>query len=425
MKRRILLLSDTCNPEWPSLPVVGYKYAKALAEVADVEVVTQIRNKPNIQNLGCGKAKVTYIDTESVAAPLEKLAARLRGSQSNAWTLQMAMDYPAYLWFERTVWTAFKDRLSNGDFDLVHRITPMSPTTPSYLAKRCPIPFVLGPLNGNLRWPSQFKEQLRREKEWLTYFRGLSKYMPYRNATFEASSCILAAFQHTADDLDSRWREKVINFPEVGIDPDLFKNTRSAPAGKITILYAGRLVPYKLPEVVIRAVAQSSVLKNHHILIAGEGSERPRLESMIEREGLAGCVEMLGNLPQREIAALMQRSDIFAFPSIRELGAGVVIEAMASGLACVVIDYGGPGALINSERGRKIPVGTLDQLVESFAKELESLVNNPPEIERLGSNAAQYAQSEYSWQIKAERTASIYEWVLGGKRNGKPVFWPT
>src|SRR5690348_11469461 len=124
---RVLVLADVCNPEWPSLPIVGYKYAKALAEVADVHVVTQIRNEPNLTKWGFGKAKVTYLDTEPVAAPIHKAAQILRRGQDTGWTIQMAMDYPSYVAFELYAWQKFKDQLHAGEYDIVHRITPMSP----------------------------------------------------------------------------------------------------------------------------------------------------------------------------------------------------------------------------------------------------------------------------------------------------------
>ena len=49
MEMRVLLLADDCNPEWPSLPVVGYQMAKALSRVADITLVTHVRNRPNLE----------------------------------------------------------------------------------------------------------------------------------------------------------------------------------------------------------------------------------------------------------------------------------------------------------------------------------------------------------------------------------------
>ena len=117
----------------------------------------------------------------------------------------------------------------------------------------------------------------------------------------------------------------------------------------------------------------------------------------------------------------MRRADIFAFPSIRELGAGVIVEAMACGLACVVVDYGAPGVLISEKRGIKIPLGDREQLVQRFGDALERLVADPLTTARLAASAREHALQYYSWDTKAKKTIAVYDWVLG--RGPKPDFW--
>ncbi len=419
---RVLILADDCNPDWPSLPVVGYKFARAIADYAEVVVATQIRNKPNIDREGMGKAKVVYLDTEKIAAPLSKLAIALRGGTSTGWTIQMAMDYPSYLAFEWEAWKHFKQDLQNGCFDVVHRITPMSPTQPSPMAKWSPVPFLLGPLNGNLPWPKQFTAELSREREWLSSLRNAYKFLPFYRSTYNCSSGILAAFDHTIADLPAYVKPKTINFPEVGIDPELFSLPNREKRNQMTILFVGRLVPYKLPEVVVRAFATSPILRQHRLLIVGEGPESTRLESIIEAENLAGCVELTGRKTQAEVGELMRKAEIFAFPSIRELGAGVVVEAMACGMACVVVDYGGPAKLIEPDWGIKVPMGDLNHLVKCFTKELEQLVTEPDRVAHLGIAAHHHAMTYYSWDTKAVKTLEIYQWIAG-HQTVKPKFW--
>jgi glycosyltransferase involved in cell wall biosynthesis len=130
---------------------------------------------------------------------------------------------------------------------------------------------------------------------------------------------------------------------------------------------------------------------------------------------------MLGWKTQAEVAALVRDADIFAFPSIRELGAGVVVEAMACGLACVVVDYGAPGTLISSDRGIKVAVGSHDELTQSFGEALERLVSDEHTIRRLGAAAREHAMRFYTWDAKAKKALSVYEWVLG--RGPAPNFW--
>lgn len=423
---RVLLLAFECNPEWYSLPAVAYHYAETLANYVDeLVVVTQIQNKENIDKHGGIKgAEVIFLDVERVVRPFEGLASFLMGGYKKnvGWTIYRALMYPTYLYFEYVAWNRFKSELREHRFDIVHRLTPMTPTLPSPIAQWSPVPFVLGPLNGGLRWPKQFASEQSREREWLSDFRNAYKVLPYQKASYQGASAILAAFDHTIIDLPPALESKTINFPEVGIDPKLFNLPVREPKEKITVLYVGRLVPYKMPEVVIQAFAESQILQQHQLLMVGDGAERPRLESMIQEKELNHCVQLLGQVSHEQVSQLMREAEIFAFPSIRELGAGAVIEAMACGLTCVVVDYGGCGGLVDSDRGIKVPLGNTAQLVKSFKDALEKLVQDPERVKALGQAAYSHAISRYSWEAKARKNVEVYQWVLG-KQSEKPDFW--
>ncbi|WP_331288238.1 MULTISPECIES: glycosyltransferase family 4 protein [Methylobacteriaceae] len=419
---RVLVLADVCNPDWPSLPVVGYNYAKALSEVADVTVATQVRNRPNIERDGLGRAQVVYLDTEWIAAPIHRLGTLIRRGGATGWTTQIAMEYPSYLAFEWAAWRHFRGRLRKGEFDVIHRITPMSPTLPSLMASLSTVPFVLGPLNGGLPWPSAFQAELKREREWLSWVRDAYKLLPFRSATLNKAAAILAAFDHTIADLPARLSGKIVDFPEVGVDPARFSAERPPKRERKTILFAGRLVPYKLPEVIVGAFARSDILRRHRLVVVGDGPERSRLEQMIAEHRLQDCVELLGQRTQREVGAIMRDAEIFAFPSIRELGAGVVVEAMACGMACVVVDYGAPGALIGPDRGVKVALGDHQSLIAGYCRELESLVLSPERITMLGAAASQHARAHYDWDSKAGKTLEVYHWARNPS-GPKPDFW--
>jgi glycosyltransferase involved in cell wall biosynthesis len=426
MTMRVLLLANDCNPDWPSLPVVGYNACRGIAEHVDVVVATHVRNTENIEKKGFGKAKVEYIDNEYIASPMYKAATMLRGGSAVGWTTNIAMQYPPYLAFEYEVWKRFAKQLKAGEFDLVHRVTPMSPTLPSPLAKwlkKINVPFVLGPLNGGLRWPPEFTGELKKEKEGLTYLRDAYKWLPYARSTYSKSSAILAAFQHTIERLPDADRDRMIDFPEVGIDPTLFEAPPERPVQpQVTFLYAGRLVPYKCPDVAVRAMAQNANLQKHKLIVAGEGPEMPLLAGIVKDFHLENCVELIGRRTQAEIGQLMRSADIFAFPSIRELGAGVVVEAMATGLPCIVVDYGGPGGLIHQNSGVKISLGSKDHLVAQFASEMEALANDPVRRQELGRQAREDAVRIYDWTAKGKKTVEVYDWVLG-RSSVKPNFY--
>lgn len=412
---RVLILAESCNPEWPSLPVVGYKYARALMAVCDATLATHPRNRENIEAAGeIAPERIRYIDTEWLAGPMYRLARRLRGGDEVAWSTNQMMAYPPYIAFERQARAVLRE----DNYDLVHRITPMSPTLPSYLAGRAGVPMILGPLNGNLDWPAAFSAEQKREREGLRKLRGAARYLPYARSGLRNASAILAAFQHTIDDLDRADPARIVPVPEIGFDQSLFHPGTRRPAfsgdGPFTFLFAGRLVPYKVPEVAVRAFANSEALKGHRLRILGDGPERPRLEAMVAEAGAGDRITFEGRKSQAEVAEAMRSADAFVFPSIRELGAGVVIEAMASGALCIVTDYGAPGDLASHDRGLRVPLATLDEMVESYRAALEQCLTHPEDAQARVARAQDYANDLYTWEAKAAYTARIYDAVLKG-----------
>lgn len=422
---RVLVLAENCNPEWPSLPIVGYKYARALTAVADITVMTHIRNRANIEKAGDLGAPVVYVDNEWIAGRMYRLARILRGGDEVAWSTNQIMAYLPYIFFERQALAEARDDLTSGRYDLVHRITPMSPTLPSYAAGRTHgLPFVIGPLNGNLDWPQAFRGEQKRERERMRRLRDFYKLLPFARSTFTRADAILAGFQHTINDLPATVATQVIPFPEIGFDPQVFhRGARTPPfsgAGPKRFLYAGRLVPYKVPEVAIRAFTGSDMLRDHVLHVVGDGPELPRLQSIVAQAGATERVIFEGRKTQSEVADFMRRCDAFVFPSIRELGAGVVIEAMAAGMVTLVTNYGAPGHLAAHGRGVSIDLQPLDGLVAGFRRAMENCLNAPEAHAELARSAEQHALEHYTWAAKAQATAEIYQALQN--RQALPAF---
>jgi glycosyltransferase involved in cell wall biosynthesis len=406
MPHSVLILAENCNPEWPSLPIVGYKYARALAKVADVTLVTHPRNRENIEKAADLGAPVVYIDNEWLARPMYRMAMRLRGGSEVAWSTNQIMAYLPYLAFERQALGQFRGALRNGTFDIVHRITPMSPTLPSYIAGRTRQPFVIGPMNGNLDWPEAFRAEQKREREGLRRLRHLYRHMPYARRSFTKAAAILASFEHTMKDLPVEVRDRVVSFPEIGFDETVFHSRGRKPpfsgTGPYRFLYAGRLVPYKVPEVA------------HVLHVVGDGPERPRLEAIVADAGAGDRIRFEGRRTQAEVAGYMRDCDAFVFPSVRELGAGVVIEAMASGIVCLVTDYGAPGHLAGSDRGLRIDLQPLEGLVTDYRAAMEDCLDRTGELAAMAARAEAYARENFTWAAKAAHTLPIYDAVTSG-----------
>jgi len=76
--------------------------------------------------------------------------------------------------------------------------------------------------------------------------------------------------------------------------------------------------------------------------IIGDGQIRGELEAQTARLGIDSSVVFSGWLSQGECALKMQQAHAMVFPSVRECGPAVVMEAMAVGLPVIATNWGGP-----------------------------------------------------------------------------------
>ncbi len=419
---RVLFVAPDCNPKWHSLPALIANYYRAVAGVTDVTLATQVRNEENLTPFVREGAKVEYLDTESVAAPVWWLTQKLVPDPNQAMTLRVALRYPSSMAFEYAVWKRFRPELEAGAFDVVHRASPMSPVVPSPLMTWSPVPGVLGPVLGALAWPKTFRREMRREREWMNYLRPAHRLLPYYRSGYRSAAAILAGYPHTVNDLPQENRDRIIEFSEGGITASDFPERTHEPYERATVLFVGRMVPFKQPEVLVRAFESSPKLQRHRLVMVGDGPEIPRLQAIVKDAGLEDCVELTGSLPFDEVLEQTYAAQIFGFPSIREQGGGVIHLAAMASVPSVVVRYGGPAYRVPEGTGVRVPLGDFDTLVRSFREELEALVDDPERIAQMGRAAREYTARVYDWDRKAKKTVEIYEWVLG-RRGEKPDFY--
>jgi len=417
---RVLLIAEACNPTWTSVPLVGYNLARALAARPDLQItlVTHVRNRDGLNTSDLGRlADVVFIDNEFIARPVYRFARLLRGGDQLGWTIDTALAWPSYVVFEHMLRHRLGRRFERGDFDLIHRVTPLSPTAVSPLAAKTKVPMIAGPLNGGLRWPKEFPELIRREREWLVPLRNLYKWLPYHRSTYRHLAAVITASRSTAAEIPRHFHGRRFHLPENGVDPARFPIAERwpEPDGRFRFVTVGRIVPYKGLSLTLEAIRRSQKLQQCELTVIGDGPDRAAHERFISEQGLNGCVTFCGQVPQPVLAAHMRRSQVFVFPSLREFGGGVVLEAMACALPCLIVDYGGPGELVSAATGIKLPMRPREELVESLRAAMEGLAADPVACRKMGEAAAAEVRSEHTWDAKAARIAEIYRCVLTPK----------
>jgi glycosyltransferase involved in cell wall biosynthesis len=421
---RVLLLGPDCDPERVSIPFVTYCHAAALAELHDVTLVAKSIVEPALR-----RAKAPFRHIEVIHTPrLDRIFAwsfrRIFKSNYDSQVVT-AFKYPFSIAFEWFAWKQLRRRIHSGEFEVVLRLVPMSPALPSpfaFFLRNGPIPFVIGPLNGGLPWPPGFG-QLKVQREWIAGLRNFYRYLPFARSTYKHAAAIIAASSQTFSEF-GEYSNKLFFVPEPGIGVSVCsEETReSSPDAKLKLIFVGGLVPRKACDLALRGAAD--LLRNRlaHFNVIGDGPERSRLEQLAESLGIKDSVSFCGWLNHREVLKELQNADVMVFPSIRDNGAGVVFEALASGAVPIVVDFGGPGDIVHSEVGYKIPLTNESDMVAQIAKSLEKLAGDRDLLLRLRTQGIRYARESLTWDAKARSTSRVLNWVV--KKGIKPDLLP-
>ncbi|MCF3595877.1 glycosyltransferase family 4 protein [Rhodobacteraceae bacterium LMO-12] len=423
-KPRVLVIAEAANPEWVSVPLIGWSLATALRQVAEVHIVTHVRNRDAFLRAGEVEGRdFTAIDSEALARPMWKLGERLRGGEGKGWTALQAVSALSYPYFEWLVWRRFGEEIAGGAFDVVHRVTPLSPTIASPLAKRCAragVPFVLGPLNGGVPWPKGFEAERRREREWLSYLRAAYKALPGRRATLRHAAAIIVGSRHTASEVPQRWQDKCVYIPENAIDPTRFSRVAAPEGDVLRTGFVGRMVPYKGPDMLLEAALPLLRAGRMRIEMVGDGPMLEGLKSFAMSEGVADAVTFHGWLAHEKVQAVLANCHVLSFPSVREFGGGVVLEAMALGVVPLIVDYAGPGELVDAQVGLKVPLGSRQEIIAGFRAALEGCATDRAALGMLSATGRARVSDAFTWARKAEQIADVYDWVLGQRAKPAP-----
>ena len=421
---RILVLGPDCNPEQVSMPFVTYSHAAALAQLHDVTLVVRSPSEDPIR-----RAKAPFRAIEVIRLPwLDRIHAwslrRIFRYNFNNQALTASI-YPLYLAFERRAWQQLRHRIFAGEFDVVLRIYPMNAVFPSpfaFFLRKGPVPFVIGPLNGGLPYVQGFS-QATNQKQWISGLRKLYRFMPFARSTYRNAAAIIAASSQTYAEF-AKYRDKLFFVPENGVSRSLCSDDPRGPesGSKLELIFVGALIPCKACDLALRAAAP--VLRNDlaHFTILGDGPERNQLEQLARSLGIEKSVSFCGWVSHGEVLSRFRSADVLLFPSVRDFGAGVVFEALASGTVPVVADFGGPGDIVYPEVGYKVPLTNESEVVSEMAKILADLAGNPELLNRLKQEGIAYARERLTWDAKAQSTSQVLNWVL--QRGPKPEFPP-
>jgi glycosyltransferase involved in cell wall biosynthesis len=188
------------------------------------------------------------------------------------------------------------------------------------------------------------------------------------------------------------------------------------------LVFVGGLIPIKGCDLALRAAASLLQKGLARFTIVGDGPERRSLEQLARSLGIEEVVSFCGWLIHSEALKRMRAADVLVFPSIRDFGGAVVFEAMAMGAVPVVVDFGGPGDIVQPGVGYKVSLTNESDVVRQIEKVLVNLERDRELLDWLRQECKRHARERLTWEGKAEIMTQILTWSMG--RGPKPDLRP-
>jgi glycosyltransferase involved in cell wall biosynthesis len=176
------------------------------------------------------------------------------------------------------------------------------------------------------------------------------------------------------------------------------------------ILFAGRLLPQKQPNVLAKTFLKLRERGEKFLaLVAGDGPDFDWLSKFVEEHKLGEQVRLLGVVSNPRIQELMCAADVFFLPSSWEGISLAIYEAMASGVAVVGAAVGGQRELLTPECGVLIDLADEGTQVERYCGVLSDLMAHPERRRSMGRAGRERVASQFPIDQMGERMASLLQ----------------
>jgi len=192
-----------------------------------------------------------------------------------------------------------------------------------------------------------------------------------------------------------------------GINTDIFvPKYNRVRANKI--LWIGRYIPGKGVQYLIDAFA--IIVQSHpdaHLFMIGDGPQMEEMQQKIQDLRLSMHITQKTFIPNEDLPALYQSSDVFVLPSLSEGVPRTILESMACGIPVVCTDL---PQLVDLVDGAGLLVPTRDP--EAIASAILKIIKNPDYAAKLGKTGTERIVKYYSWNDTVKKTLSLYEEVV-------------
>jgi len=212
-------------------------------------------------------------------------------------------------------------------------------------------------------------------------------------------------------------RRNGIEVPSEFPPPGRFRNQWDISINSKLILFLGRLVSKKSPDLLLEAFERwhrgSSASRGSVLVLAGpdEGDGfRRRLETSASRSGLNGGILFTGPLYGEAKWSAYRDADLFVLPSQNENFGNTAAEAVACGTPVLVTDRCGIAPIVDRQAGLVVPHDCA-----ALEAGLGKILDDPAYAAQLRAGCAEVARS-LGWAEPLAEMETLYRGLISGER---------
>ena len=211
----------------------------------------------------------------------------------------------------------------------------------------------------------------------------------------------------------AHYLQDVMKVPNVtvipnGVDVDLF-HPGSRSGADLALFSISRLVPRKNVDVLIAAVEQlAREGAPLSLVIAGTGPEEDKIRRLAEQS--SGCVRFVGFIDEARKREILSDTDVFVQLSTREGLSIAALEALASGVPCVVSDL--PGVREPVSPGQTGWYVADPENVQSVVAALRRVLGDRERLPDMKRACRRIAVERYSHQAMCESYWKVFTNLL-------------